>query len=97
MSNGNHDMTDISAPKGAMSRRELARLGGKRLVYVRAVVARDVVRDLSDEDDFVLDVPEDATLYAVHAADGSRLALLGDRDLAFAAARQFEMTPVSVH
>jgi hypothetical protein len=42
-------------------------------------------------------VPEDATLYSVHTADGERIALVGDRDLAFAAARQHEMNPVSVH
>ncbi|PJA60546.1 MAG: DUF1150 domain-containing protein, partial [Rhodobacterales bacterium CG_4_9_14_3_um_filter_71_31] len=39
----------------------------------------------------------DAALYAIHDASGARLALVGDRDLAFVVARQNEMTPVSVH
>lgn len=81
-----------------MSPRELAELGGRKLVYVRSVVARDVADELIDEDGTpAFDIPDDATLYSVHAADGERLAIVGDRALAFAAARQHEMTPVSVH
>lgn len=81
-----------------MTAREFAELGGRRLVYVRTVIARDVLDDLVDEDgDMVIEVPEDATLYSVHSADGERIALVGDRELAFAAARQHEMNPVSVH
>ncbi|MEM9495501.1 MAG: DUF1150 family protein [Pseudomonadota bacterium] len=82
----------------AISTRELAALGGRKLVYIRAVVARDVLDDLvDDEGDIAMEVEEDATLYSVHAADGERIALVGDRDIAFAAARQQEMNPVSVH
>lgn len=81
-----------------MSKKEFAELGGRKLVYVRAVVAGDVMDEIDMEDGFGdLDIPDDATLYAVHAADGERLALVGDRDIAFAAARQYEMNPVSVH
>jgi hypothetical protein len=35
--------------------------------------------------------------YAIHAADGTQMALLGDRDIAFAVVRQNELEPVSVH
>ena len=35
--------------------------------------------------------------YAIHAADGTRIALTGDRDIAFAVVRQNELEPVSVH
>lgn len=81
-----------------MTPREFAELGGRKLVYVRTVLVRDVLDDLVDEDgDVVLEAPEDATLYSIHSADGERIALVGDRDLAFAAARQQEMNPVSVH
>ena len=84
--------------KRSMSAREFAELGGRKLVYVRTVIARDVIDDLVDEEgDMVIEVPEDTTLYSVHSADGERIALVGDRDLAFAAARQHEMNPVSVH
>lgn len=91
----------LAGPRGktdTMTSREFAALGGKKLVYVRAVIARDVIDDLVDEDgSLMVDVPEDATLYSVHASDGERIALVGDRELAFAAARQHEMNPVSVH
>lgn len=87
-----------SGPAAAMSAQEFAELGGRKLVYVRTVVAGDVWDDLLDEDgDRVIDVPKETTLYSVHSADGERIALVGNRDLAFAAARQHEMNPVSVH
>ena len=35
--------------------------------------------------------------YAVHAADGTQIALLSDRDVAFATVRQHDLEPVSVH
>jgi hypothetical protein len=39
----------------------------------------------------------DETAYAVHAADGTQMALMTDRDIAFAAIRQHGLEPVSVH
>lgn len=81
-----------------LSVRELAALGGKKLVYVRTVLASEVLDDLVDDDTGALiDIPGDTTLYSVHSGDGQRIALVGDRALAFAAARQHEMNPVSVH
>ena len=35
--------------------------------------------------------------FAIHAADGTPMALTGDRDVAFAAIRQHEMEPALVH
>lgn len=35
--------------------------------------------------------------FAIHAADGTPMALAGDRDVAFAAIRQHEMMPILVH
>ena len=62
------------------------------------MLARDVLDDLvDDETGAVIDIPGDTTLYSVHSGDGQRIALVGDRALAFAAARQHEMNPVSVH
>lgn len=37
------------------------------------------------------------TAYGVFSADGQQMAVLANRDLAFAAARQNEFEPVSVH
>ncbi len=35
--------------------------------------------------------------YGIHAADGTVLAVLADRDVAFAAARLHDLEPVSAH
>ncbi len=35
--------------------------------------------------------------YGIHAADGTVLAIVSDRDTAFAAARQHDLEPVNVH
>lgn len=81
-----------------LSARDFAELGGRRLVYIRSVAARDVIDDLRDEDGHLsIDVAADEILYSVHSSTGERIALVGSRDLAFAAARQYEMNPVSVH
>lgn len=86
------------AAKQAVTERELAALGGKKLVYIRTVLASEVMDDLvDDETGAVIDIPGDTMLYSVHSGDGQRIALVGDRALAFAAARQHEMNPVSVH
>lgn len=57
----------------------------ERIVYVRAV--------RPDE------MPEKAPegLYGIHDGQGNRIGLAPARELAFAAARQHELTPVSVH
>lgn len=38
-----------------------------------------------------------ATAYAIHAADGTHLWQFDDREVAFAALRQHDMEPVSIH
>jgi hypothetical protein len=35
--------------------------------------------------------------FSIHAADGTQLAIIGDRDTAFAAVRSHDLEPVSVH
>ncbi|MEM9844488.1 MAG: DUF1150 family protein [Pseudomonadota bacterium] len=61
------------------------------IVYVREVKAVDLPRDLREA------VGEIDTLYAVHNAEGERLAIVRDRKMAFALARQNDMTPVAAH
>ncbi len=70
----------------------LAALGGPNLVYIREVDAKDIAGTVPDD---VLDGT--TKFYAVHSADGTRVAVVTDRDAAFAAARQNDMVPVSVH
>ena len=74
-----------------------AALGAPHLVYVRPVKAEDVLAVSSAEALAEADIAPDQILYAVHGADGSRLAVLADRNSAYAAALANELAPVSVH
>ncbi|WP_374386783.1 DUF1150 family protein [Brevundimonas sp.] len=78
-----------------MSKEDFAGLGAPDLVYVRQVKASDLLADAADTQG--LEIDGDQTLYAVHGADGERLAVMLDRDTAFAAAVAHELAPVSVH
>ncbi|EPX81506.1 DUF1150 family protein [Litoreibacter arenae] len=71
---------------------DLKTLGGAdRIVYVRPVAVADLPAEVQSEVDGV------EQLYAVHAPDGERLALVLDRDMAFMLARQNDFSPVTVH
>lgn len=73
----------------------LAMLGAPRMVYIREVDPAELRADGSLPPHTRL--PKGVKLYAVHAANGERMAVLDDRDAAFVAAREQEMEPVSVH
>jgi hypothetical protein len=74
-----------------------AALGGPNLVYVRPVSAAEILASVPSAQIQGFDLAPDQTLYAVHRADGERLAVLTDRDSAVAAALAHELAPVSVH
>ncbi|RZJ17569.1 MAG: DUF1150 domain-containing protein [Brevundimonas sp.] len=80
-----------------MTKQDLADLGAPDLVYVRQIKASDVMADASVEDAQGLEIDPEQTLYAVHSADGERLAVMIDRETAFATAMAHELEPVSVH
>ena len=61
------------------------------LVYVRPVAVADLPENVQDE------IGNQETIYAVHRADGERLALVKNRKLAFMLARQNDLSPVTVH
>ncbi len=63
-----------------------------RLVYIKPMDVADL-RDVPE----LADTPAGTKVYAVHLADGRRVALVGDRAAAFVGARQFDMQPVDVH
>ncbi|ARC89827.1 DUF1150 family protein [Rhodovulum sp. MB263] len=63
----------------------------ERIVYVRAVKVAELPEELQRQ------APDLDKLYAVHDANGDRLALVRDRKLAFILARQNDMAPVNVH
>ncbi|EBA05565.1 DUF1150 family protein [Sagittula stellata] len=62
-----------------------------RTVYVRPVQRDELPEDMQEQ------MGGRDTIYAVHRADGERLALVKDRSLAFALARQNDLAPVTVH
>lgn len=76
---------------------DFAALGAPNLVYVRPVKAKEIIASAPVEAARGFSLDPDQTLYAVHRADGSRLAVLTDRDSAVAAALAHELAPVSVH
>lgn len=78
-----------------VTKTDLADYGAPDLVYVRAVSGRELAEDPRVEASGPID-PE-GIWYSVHAADGERLAVLDDRDSAYAAARLHELNPVAVH
>jgi hypothetical protein len=80
-----------------MTKEDFAGLGAPDLVYVREITAADVIADTPLEDARGLVIDPGQTLYAVHGADGERLAVMIDRETAFAAAVAHELAPVSVH
>ena len=80
-----------------LTKEAFAALGAPDLVYVRPVSAAQVIAETpaAQLEGFELDPRQ--TLYAVHRADGERLAVMSDRDSAVAAALAHELAPVSVH
>lgn len=80
-----------------LSLEAFAALGAPQLVYVRPIKAAEIMADTPIETIRGFDLKPEQTLYAVHRADGARLAVLGDRDSAIAAALAHELAPVSVH
>ena len=71
------------------------------------IVALEKVRRFSDQELAALGVQdiayvkpmvvEDEAVFAICAADGTQVALMPDREIAFATIRQHELEPLSVH
>ncbi|MDP2085071.1 MAG: DUF1150 family protein [Gemmobacter sp.] len=64
---------------------------GTNIVYVRPVAVAELPEPLRTQAEGL------HTIYAVHRPDGERLALVRDRKLAFALARQHDFAPVNAH
>jgi hypothetical protein len=62
-----------------------------RIVYIRPVAVADLPEEVRQQ------APGIDQIFAVHSADGERLALVRDRELAFVLARQNDLAPVNVH
>lgn len=63
----------------------------ERIVYIRPVDISELPEEMRDQ------AKGRDHVYAVHSSDGSCLALVKDRKLAFALARQNDLAPVNVH
>lgn len=70
---------------------DAATLQGRQIVYIRSVAVADLPDDIRQQAKGI------ETLYAIGSETGEQLALVRDRKMAFAVARQHDMTPVSVH
>lgn len=81
--------------KRMISAEEFAGLGAPKTVYIRELGAAEIagLDGLPD----TLKNEAGLKLYAVHLIDGTRVAVVDNREAAFAAARQHKMEPVSVH
>ena len=64
----------------------------ERIVYVRPIAVADLPEQIRDQ----IEGPEQV-VYAVHATDGQRLALVADRAMAFHLARAHDCAPVNAH
>ena len=65
--------------------------GADRIVYVREIAVDDLPDEVREQ------VGEAQVIWSVHGADGRQLALVADRKLAFALARQHDKVPFTVH
>ncbi|MEO0939078.1 MAG: DUF1150 family protein [Pseudomonadota bacterium] len=61
------------------------------IVYVKAIDVADLPREVRDQAEGL------DQLYAVHDAEGTQLALVANRKLAFTLARQHDLAPQPVH
>ena len=91
----NNKAAEVAKAIGQFSVEALLAMGQNKTVYVRSVIARNLKAEglLPAE----APVEEEKILYSVHAADGTPLAIVDSRDMAFVGARQYDMEPVSVH
>lgn len=76
-----------------MSQLELARLGGGHVAYIKAL-SYDEARRMFPA---VTDLPSGITLYALHAADGTPIALTDTRQAALGHAMDGELAVAAVH
>jgi len=80
-----------------LSPEAFAALGAPDLVYVRPVSGAEILAHTPVEDFRGFPIDPDQILYALHGADGARLAVMTDKATALAAAHAHELAIVSLH
>jgi len=89
-------MVSDSAEGRKFAEGALASFDSPRTVYIKEMLPGEVA-SIQGLPEALAKTEGVIKLYAVHTLDGERVAILDDREAAFAAARQQEMEPVSVH
>jgi hypothetical protein len=72
---------------------ELAMLGNGALGYIREIEPDDAAKLLGPQ----INLPGDIRLFCLYGADGTPVSISASFEAAFVAARQHELTPVTVH
>lgn len=72
---------------------ELALLGNGALGYIREIEPGHAAKLLGPQ----INVPGGIRLYCLYGADGTPMSISASFEAAFAAAREHELTPVTVH
>jgi hypothetical protein len=78
-----------------LSPEDIARIIGPNTVYVREWASDELKGTGVIPTD--TPIPKARKFFGLHAADGRLVAVVDTRDMAFVAARQHELEPVSVH
>lgn len=86
-----HEPGPVAAP--VMSQIELARLGGGEVAYIKTL-SSDEAREMFPS---VEGLPSGMRLFALHAADGTPIALTDSRQAALSHAMEGELAVASVH
>jgi hypothetical protein len=80
-----------------LSTEAFAALGAPDTVYVRPVMGAEILADTPVEKMRGFAIQPDKVFYAVHGADGSRLAVMTDKASALAAAQAHDLAVVALH
>lgn len=82
-----------SRTAAVMSQRELARLGGGQVAYIRAMTTDEAMRLYPT----ITGLPHGIPVFALHAADGTPLALTDSRQAAIGHAKGDKLSIASLH
>lgn len=89
----------VEQQQAFVTRDELINLGAQEIVYLKPMTIDEVRMELRDiEDAEALSVLETQDeLYGIHAANGTRVAIVQSKEAAILAAHQYDMKPLSLH
>lgn len=82
-----------AAQAGAISQFELAKLGGGHVAYIKTLTSDEAQRMFPA----VNELPSGINLYALHAADGTPIALTDTKQAALSHAMDGELLIASIH